>query len=135
MTTTVDVLPDVPKMARAWLLTQTDLTSLVGQRISTRTKGTFPEVVLQRIGGIPSIPRRLDSARIQVDCYGNTEGEASRTARVARTALHLMERYVTDLAVCTGVEDDLGLAWIPDTTRTPETPRFIFGVLVHARSI
>lgn len=135
MTTTVDLLPDVPKLARAWLLAQTDLTSLVGTRITTRSKGEFPEVVLQRIGGIPSIRRRLDSARIQVDCYGNTEGEASRTARVARTALHLMEGYASDLAVCTGVEDDLGLAWIPDTTREPPTPRFLFGVVIHARPI
>lgn len=133
--TTVDLLPDVPKLARAWLLDQNEVTSLVGTRVSTRTKGVFPEVVLQRIGGIPSIRQRLDSARIQVDCYGNTEGEASRVARVTRTALHLMAGYVTDDAVCTGVDDDLGLAWLPDTTRKPETARFLFGVVIHARPI
>lgn len=133
--TTVDVLPDVPKLARAYLLTLTDITSLVGTRVATRTKGVFPELVLQRIGGVPSVRQRLDSARIQVDCYGNTEGEASRLARVARQALFLMPGYVSDLAVCTGVDDDLGLAWLPDTSRTPETARFIFGVVIHARPI
>lgn len=133
--TTVDLLPDVPRLARAYLLEQTDVTSLVGTRVSTRTKGTFPELVLQRIGGIPSIRQRLDSARIQVDAYGNTEGEASRLARVARQVLHLMAGYSTDVAVCTGVDDDLGLAWLPDRARTPETPRFIFGVMIHARPL
>lgn len=130
--TTVDVLPDVPRLTRAYLLEQTELTSLVGQRVSTRTKGVFPEVVLQRIGGIPSVRQRLDSARTQVDCYGNTEGEASRVARVTRALLHRMPRYVSEVAVCTGVDDDLGLAWLPDTARTPEAARFIFGVVIHA---
>jgi hypothetical protein len=133
--TTVDLLPDVQKLVRTYLLTLTDITSLVGTRVTTRSRGEFPELVLQRIGGIPSVRQRLDSARIQVDSYGNTEGEASRLARVARTALHLMPGYVSDVAVCTGVDDDLGLAWIPDTTRKPETPRFIFGVVIHAHNI
>lgn len=132
--TTVDVLPDVPKLARDWLLTQSDLTSLVGQRISTRSPSTvvYPYVTLQRIGGIPSVSCRLDSARIQVDCWGDTEGSASRVARVTRAVLHLMRGYTAFGGVCTGVEDVSGLAWIPDTQRTPPTPRFVFSVLIHA---
>lgn len=133
----VDVLPDVPKLARAWLLTQTALTSLVGTRISTRSPATivYPHVTLQRIGGIPSVLQRLDSARLQVDCWADTEGTASIVARTCRAALHAMEGYTTATAVCTGVEDDLGLSWLPDTTRTPPTPRFLFGVLVYAHAL
>ena len=136
--TLVDVLPDVPKLTRAWLLTQTDLTSLVGQRVTTRSPGppiVYPYVTLQRIGGIPSIRQRLDTARIQVDCWAETEGTASRVARVARACLHLMEGYTTAEAVVTAVEDDLGLSWLPDTTRKPETPRFIFGVAISAHAV
>lgn len=135
--TVVDVLPDVPKLTRAWLLTQTALTSLVGQRVSTRSPSTivYPYVTLQRIGGIPSVHQRLDSARLQVDCWAETEGTASRVARVCRAALHAMEGYTTAEAVCTGVEDDLGLTWLPDTTRHDPTPRFIFGVVIYAHAI
>lgn len=135
--TAVDVLPDVPKLARGWLLTQVELTSLVGQRVSTRSPGTivYPYVTLQRIGGLPTISYRLDSARIQVDCWAETEGTASRVARVARAALHRMEGYTTGEATVTGVEDDLGMTWLPDTVRHPPTPRFLFGVVIHAHSI
>lgn len=135
--TTVDVLPDVPKLARAWLLTQTALTSLIGTRVSTRSPGNivYPYVTLQRIGGLPAESHRLDAARIQVDCWAETEGTASRVARVSRAALHAMEGYTTAEAVCTGVDDDLGLSWLPDTQRTPPTPRFLFGVVIFAHSL
>lgn len=135
--TAVDVLPDVPKLTRAWLLTQTALTSLVSTRISTRSPSTivYPYVTLQRIGGIPTVSQRLDSARLQVDCWADTEGTASRVARVCRAALHAMEGYTTADAAVVGIEDDLGLSWLPDTTRTPPTPRFVFGVVIHAHAI
>lgn len=133
----VDVLPNVPKLAVDWLLTQVTLTSLVGTRIRTRLPAApgANHVVIQRIGGIPTASQRLDSARLQVDCWADTEGSASRIARVCRAALHAMEGYTTADAVVTGVVDDLGLMWLPDTTRTPPTPRFIFGVVIHAHSI
>lgn len=133
--TTVDVLPDVPRLARTWLLSQSTLTSLVGQRVSTRSPAevVYPYVTLQRIGGVPSVRQRLDSARIQVDCWADTQGTASRVARVTRALLHGMAGFGASAAVCTGVDDDLGLQWLPDTARTPATPRFIFGVIIHAR--
>lgn len=135
--TVVDVLPDIPKLTREWLLTQTELTSLVGTRVSTRSPSNvvYPYVTLQRIGGIPAERHRLDSARLQIDCWGNTEGSASRVARVCRAALYAMEGYTTEDAAVLGVEDDLGLLWLPDTTRTPPTPRFIFGVVIHAHAL
>lgn len=134
---TVDVLPDAPKLAREWLLTQTDLTSLVGTRISTRSPATtiYPYLTLQRIGGVPVVAERLDVARIQVDCWAETEGTASRVARVARAALHRMEGYTNAEAACTAVEDDLGLSWQPDTTRTPPTPRFLFGLALYVHAL
>lgn len=134
---TVDVLPDVPKLARAWMLSQSAMTSLVGQRVTTRSPSTpiFPYVTLQRVGGTAAIRERLDAARIQVDAWGNTEGEASSVARTARAVLQRMEGYTTDLAVCTYVVDDLGLSWLPDTERTPPTPRFVFGVIVYAHAL
>ena len=134
--TSVDVLPDVAKFARGYLLAQPELTSLVGQRVSTRSLATvvYPYVTLQRIGGVPSVRRRLDSARIQVDCWADTDGTASRVARVTRALLHRMEGYADALAVCTAVDDDLGIQWLPDVARTPPTPRFLFGVVIHAHS-
>ncbi len=135
--TEVDVLPNVPKLAVDWLLAQTALTSLVGTRIRTRLPSDpgANHVVIQRIGGIPAVSQRLDSARLQVGCWAETEGTASRVARVARASLHAMRGFTTDDAVVAGVEDDLGLSWLPDTTREPATPRFVFGVVVHAHSL
>lgn len=138
--TAVDVLPDVSRLAVEWLLTQTDLTSLVGTRVWTRSPGpplTRPYVTLQRIGGIPSVRNRLDSARVQVNAWGDTEGSASRVARVARASIHRMEGYVSTTAghasVCTGVDDDLGLSPVPDIN--PNVVHMLFGVVIHAHSI
>jgi len=43
-----------------------------------------------------------------------------------------MAGYRHATAVVTGVDDTLGVTWQPDTIRTPPTPRFILGVVVHA---
>lgn len=135
--TLVDVLPDAPELAITWLRTQADLTALVAQRISTRSGSsiTYPYLTLQRIGGIPVVRQRLDVARIQVSAWAGDEDMASRVARTARAALHRMEGYTTADAVCTAVEDDLGLAWQPDTSRTPPTARWIFGVSLYLHAI
>jgi hypothetical protein len=140
---TADVLPDAIKFIRGYLITKPALTSLVGQRISTRSAATivYPYLTLQRIGGIPAVPQRLDSARIQVEAWDDTEGGASLVARTARALLHDMEGHSTEEAVCTGVDDDLGLSWVPDTSRTgdavrtPPTPRWLFGVTVHLHAL
>lgn len=136
MTASVDVFPDATLVTRAWLLTQSDLAALVGTRIWTKSPKTpvFPYLTLQRIGGVPPVPARIDGVHLQVAAWGaESEDEAaSLVARTARAALHRMRNYRHATAVVTGVADTLGLSWQPDTVRTPPTPRFIFGVVVYA---
>lgn len=94
---------------------------------------TFPLLLVQRVGGIPAVPRRLDAARIQVSSYGSTKAEARDTAELARRVLHQSEAttFAELQAFVTGVDDELGLQWLPD----PETmrDRYIFVVTVYAR--
>lgn len=92
----------------------------------------FPLILVQRVGGQPSVRRRLDRASIQVSAYGEDKAEARDAADAARLALMNAEAtYFEELsAYVTGVEDELGLQWLPDpdTTRA----RYIFTVSVSA---
>lgn len=142
--TTVDVLPDAERIARQWLAGHALMSALVDGRVSTDSPAnpTYPYLTVARIGGIPAVRFRLDTARVQVAGWGANRSSASRVARTARSVLHELEgevvAYAEDgeavRAVVTAVTDDLGLGWQPDTIRTPPTPRFIFGVAIYAHA-
>ncbi|MGH9001914.1 MAG: hypothetical protein ACRDYV_02180 [Acidimicrobiia bacterium] len=89
-------------------------------------------VRLSRIGGIPADNvGHLDRARIQVEAFGATGEDAFAIAGEALLALRLLpgSAFVYAGAVVTAVDQDLGLASLPD----PETdaPRYLFGVVLY----
>lgn len=96
---------------------------------------TWPLTIVKRLGGIPAVERRLDSARIQIDVFGNNKAEARLECDKARVALHNMEGtiFLTEKGFVSGVEDELGMIFVPD----PETARdrYILGVRVYTHSI
>lgn len=133
--TSVDILPDAELITIDYLLAQPSMTATVGSRVATSSPSNpvYPYLVVERIGGVPLIAARLDNARLQVSAWGATRKSAHDTAQLARSLLHRMRNYQHPAGVVAGVEDDLGLAWLPDTARTPATPRFVFAVRVGAR--
>ena len=96
---------------------------------------TYPLATVKRLGGIPAVERALDSARIQVDIWGNNKSEARLACDASRVALHNMEGtiFLNERGFVSGVEDELGMIFVPD----PETARdrYIIGVRVYAHSI
>jgi hypothetical protein len=131
------VLPDAEKVIRDYLLSVAQVTALIGQRVYTVSQSgpQYPYVTIQRFGGIPTSRLRIDSASIQVDCWGNNQAEASLVARTVRAALHAAKSYVHQAGVITGVDDELGLSWQPDTTYATPKARFVFGVAVHLHPV
>jgi hypothetical protein len=139
----VAVLPDVKRVVADYLRSHADVSALVGTRVGTRvpsanagsswvnTDGTpkFPLLVVQRIGGLPAVERWLDAARIQLDCWANTEADAWKLASTVQAALWDLPGN-RPLGVVTGVAPDLGMTDSPD----PDTgrPRVLFGVVVFA---
>jgi hypothetical protein len=138
MTDALIVLPSAVLVCRDWLLSVDEVTNLVDTRVSTHSPKavTYPYVLLQRIGGMPIEARWFDSARIQVGCWGETEVVADELARTTFAALIAMRDYRHETAEVADVVSVLGIAWNPDTTRTPPTPRFTFdvSVLLHPAS-
>lgn len=128
----VDAFPDSVAVVRAALVDSSELGAIT-ERVSTAVpaRPVFPHLTIHRIGGVPAVPVRLDSAHIQVSAWGTSEAEASLLARTARAVLHRLRNASYAGAVITGVDDTLGLSWQPDAVRTPPTPRFVFGVMVH----
>lgn len=92
----------------------------------------WPLATVKRVGGTPAVERWLDVARIQVDVWGNNKSEARSSADAARLALHNGEgvAYGVDAGFLSGVEDELGLTFLPD----PETSRdhYLFVVRMYA---
>lgn len=95
---------------------------------------TWPLAVVQRLGGVPPVPRRLDAARIQVDIYGNTKSEARAAADAARLALHRCEgtTFVSEMGYVTGVEDEMGMTFLPDPVTKRD--RYTFAVIMYAHT-
>lgn len=124
----LDVFPDAEAIVRTGLADAL----ACGVYSSVPKSPSYPLVTVQRVGGLPAERHRLDSARIQIDVWGTSKSEAQDIAQQARTAVHQMEGSgFTDpvTGFITGVEDSLGLAFLPD----PETARdrYTFGLTVH----
>lgn len=95
----------------------------------------WPLVLVRRIGGTPAVRQYLDTANVQIESWGDTKSNAQSIAQQARVAvLNLEGKTVTTPvnAFVTGVDDSLGLFWMPD----PETSRdrYIFGMLIWLHS-
>jgi hypothetical protein len=114
--------------AQLWAADVLNAALAAGVYSSLPNAPTFPMVVVQRIGGVPTERHALDRARLQVSVWGRNLTEAQSLAQQARQALHAAEGNRTGFAFVTAVEDDLGLAFLRD----PETgrDRYIFGVVV-----
>src|SRR5690348_17952367 len=70
------------------LLACTPLVALVGQRMNWNKRpqgGVIPDIVLQKISDVPQYafnePQELWSARVQIDCWGNTFLESVNVSR------------------------------------------------------
>jgi hypothetical protein len=128
--TAYDVFPDAEAAARA-MIRATLTTARVYSSIPKNPE--YPLVVLQRTGGTPVTRQRLDAADIQVDVWGKSKSEARLLAAQVRQALHAGANVTYDIpsgdAFVTGVEDILGLQWLPDATNT-QKDRYVFAVRV-----
>lgn len=135
-------LPDIELIVCDWLGGHALIDALVAGRVTTELAAsqTFPCVTVQRIGGIPVVDRWLDKASLQISCWGDrtvTDGRylVHTLARKARAGLFDMRGYVHSSGVVTGVEDESGLMWLPDSSADPSIPRYVFGCAVYAHPI
>lgn len=135
---TLHVLPDTERLVRSYLAQVTDITALVGTNISTEQPGTPPAawITFTRLGGpaLAQLPEAMDIARFQFDAWASDKATASTIARTLRAALRASTNYILPtvgtLGGCSIITD---IAWQPDTSRTPPTPRYVLTVDVYAR--
>lgn len=116
--------PDAEYLAVSWLSTR-----LGGVKVSTDLRGWTSgqaRVVITRTGGVPRLWLRTDYPRLDVDSYHANKAAAHDLAQKARAVLFDMPTGEFDAAVVSAVEDDTGLAWIPDADTN--APRYVFGV-------
>ena len=125
------VLPDAELLITQFLHQQQDVIDAIEQRVYTEvpSRATYPLGKVHRIGGIPTIRQHFDHPRIQVEAWADTKREAHDVGRILQAALHAMPESVHALGVVTGVDDDLGLIWLPDPVS--KKPRYIFGIVAH----
>lgn len=97
----------------------------------------LPCVLVKRIGGVPAERHHLDLANIQIEVWGNDKAEASSLAQEVRAAIHGLEGIaLTEQqtpAFISGVEDQLGIAWLPDPVT--DRARYVFGVGVYLTTV
>lgn len=136
--TAYEVFPDIEAIV-GYVIRSADIDGLDARVYSSIPREpTYPLAIVKRIGGTPAERHHLDAGRIQVEVWGGSKSEIHDITQLARVAIHEAEgtTFAVDGgapvdAVVTGVEDDLGLQWIPDPTTGRD--RYIFGVIVYAR--
>lgn len=136
MTQLLDVPPDAVVATREYLLGVDEVVDLLDDRLTTKSPSgepVYPYATLQQFGDVFTA-RRLYTVSLQFSVWGATRGEASLVGRTLLAALLAIRNHVTDEAVITGADEELGLGWEPDTKRNPPTPRFVFGVAVTVHS-
>lgn len=135
---TLHLLPDTERLVRSYLAQITELTTLVGTNVSTEQPATTPSawVTFTRLASpaYTPLPEAMDIARFQFDAWATDKGTANQIARTLRAALRASSNYILPtvgtLGGCTIVTD---IAWMPDSSRTPPTPRYVLTVDVYAR--
>jgi len=132
------LLPDTERLLRAYLLQVSEVAALVGTAISTTQPSTPPAsyVTITRISSpVSDAPDARDIARIQIDAWAPTQGEANLLSRTLRAALRMSKNFTqVGLGTLQGVSIVTDTQWIPDGTRTPPSPRYVLTCDVFARN-
>lgn len=129
---TYPVFPDAEAAVSGWLR---DHLGGVGVYSSIPATPQYPLVTVARLGGTPAVRQYLDAARIDVNVWGTNKGEAHDIAQEARAALMDLEgktvHYPAVDAFISGVQDAVGITWLPDTLTSRD--RYVFSVIVYLR--
>lgn len=126
------VLADAELVAITYLRSVAEVSAIVGTRVFWEIPNapTWPLLRVTRIGGTASVPRRLDAARLQLEAWASTKGAATTLARTAQAAMW-EARGTHAGAVISGVDDSLGLQWIPDDSSSPPRPRVLWSQILY----
>lgn len=135
---TTRVVPDAEAIAIAYLLTRTEVTSLVGDRLGTELNLAAPaQLPALRVGVISQTTaarRHLHVANLQVEAWSSSRIDASR---IARTVVGVLTEDGAGsiigthpgLGVVTATEEGIGPRPQPDPET--QTPRFLATVLIY----
>jgi hypothetical protein len=116
-------------LTRSYLLSRSEVTSLVGQRVSMMMPDAtalprWPAVRLTEIITTEATPRVWTTMLLQADCWAATQPDADRLARVLIGVLRASANYVTAQAVM-GESENLTAKAAPDSSLNPPQPRSI----------
>lgn len=89
-------------------------------------------LIITRVGGPPVYPWWIERALIQVDAWATDRPTAAALEVAAEKSLQRLEGHAIAGAVVTAVEFVAGRTWLPDTIRTPPSPRFMFRAALTA---
>jgi hypothetical protein len=135
------VMPDVVKMAVAFLRAQPEVVALCGAPTSIRGKliknTVYPAVRITRISDEPVMvqPFYIEAVRVQFDCYGGNNRQAERLAQAVRNVLmHRAVNHQNDEGVIVKVVPR-GMSDTPDETQTPARERYILELEMHVRPL
>lgn len=126
--------PNVEALTIAALLDDADVASAVGTRVygDRPANATDPMLVVHRSGG-PQIEDWLEAARVQIDAWGSTKGNAWGAAAAACAALRGLHGVYDPHGVLTGTSRVMGPQYRPDPSTN--RPRYVIEFEVNAHPI
>lgn len=151
--TVATLMPDAVLLALGVLAADEDVVEIIGdaKRIVTVSPAdtSTPWIRLHRIGGVRSVsaPMRLAVANVQVDCFApplpplppyplfSGDPGAMALALVAEAALFASAGFANAAGIIAYVSEFQGPQSVPDTSRTPPTPRVLLTLALTVRPI
>ena len=127
------VLADAELVVITYLKSVAEVAAIVGTKVTADIQPELPRLRVVRVGGTLAVPRRLDGARLQFEAWASTKQAARHLAATAHAAMWEANNATNNGAVITGVEDSLGLGWLPDPVTS--APRYIWGQVVYIHPI
>lgn len=129
------VIADVELLAVNYLRAHPDIAAVVGARVYTALPPTpgWPLIRLERIGGTVNYVGWLDTARLQVEGWAETDKAAALDVTSRALAALLELTGVRPEGVVAGVRQDGPLVWLPDPDTT--RPRYLFGCAVYTHPL
>ncbi len=105
--------PDAELLVASWLRTQI-AARVVTSELPADLEDQIPLVQVVRIGGSTPVPLRLDSPRLDVDCYAGNRTAVSALARGVAALLPTMRGVTTGGGVVVAVEVETAPSYRPD---------------------
>lgn len=126
-------IPDIEALVINVLNNSQDITDIAGENSAStqlNEDAVLPKIRVTLAGGTPRIDGWLYAPRINIEAWANDkETSFDLINKISEVLFSELNDALFDEGIVTGIEQDVGLSWIPDPLTN--TPRYTLGFVIY----